>query len=233
MLENTSGGVFVALDFPDLPRAISFTQKLSPEHKLYKVGLELFTAHGPEAIKALKKAGKTVFLDLKLHDIPNTVAGACRSVMRLGASFLTIHGEGGLEMIKAAVDAVQECGAKENLPPLKILAVTRLTSLPSSTDQIIELALTAQKGGADGVIASPLEAKEIKLACGRSFLTVCPGIRMPEGEAGDQKRISDPFSAARAGADYIVVGRPITQADSPSESLAQINKEFWRGKQPF
>ncbi len=224
--EVPRSGVFIALDYGEIETALALTHAVDPGHQLYKIGLELFTASGPLAVRQLITENKKIFLDLKLHDIPNTVAGACRSVARLGVDFLTIHAEGGAEMIRAARIACDEEAERLGKAPIKLLAVTRLTSLAATPEQIVQLALIAKENGAHGVIASPVEASGIKKSCGDDFLVVCPGIR-PQGAASDdQKRVSTPGAAARAGADYIVVGRPVTQANNPEHALDEISAEF-------
>jgi orotidine-5'-phosphate decarboxylase len=228
--EARQGGVFIALDFADLSEALVLTNAIGPQHQLYKIGLELFTAYGPLSVSQLIAENKKIFLDLKLHDIPNTVAGACRSIAKLGAEFLTIHAEGGAEMIRAARITCDEEAGRYAKPPLKLLAVTRLTSLASTPEQVTQLAILAQESGAHGVIASPLEASAIKKNCGEDFLVVCPGIRRQDSTVDDQRRVSTPGAAADAGADYIVVGRPITRAKNPAVSLKEISDEFLAGK---
>ena len=220
------GGVFVALDYPDRQQAIALTQLLPQEHLFYKIGLELYLAAGMAVVDTLAQSGKKIFLDLKFHDIPNTVAGACGSAARRGISFLTIHASGGSAMIAAARESCEAAAAAAGVTPPALLAVTRLTSLPADPPHSLQLAVSAQAAGAQGVIASVWEATQIRQACGHDFLVVCPGIRL-EGEAkDDQQRVSTPEAAAKADANYIVVGRPITQSPDPAAALAKITAAF-------
>ncbi len=224
-------GLIIALDYPDRDRALKLVDLLGSEADFYKVGLELFSRWGPDAVSTLRARGKRVFLDLKLHDIPNTVAGAVRAAAELGTDFLTVHGSGGRAMLEAAVEASQAWEESE----LRILAVTALTSLDGPglgeawgrdisdpRPEVLRLARLATDAGVPGVVASAQEAAELRSAVGGQVTLVTPGIRLPGGEAHDQARVTTPSHAVQAGADYLVVGRAITAAADPSQALAQV-----------
>ncbi len=225
--------IIIALDVTSLGRARDLIQALGGRAMLYKVGFELFTRCGPAAVDLLNGHGKGVFLDLKFHDIPNTVARAVASASRLGVKMLNVHASGGVEMMKAAVEAA---GAAENGP--KVLAVTVLTSLDDATlkgdigcrrpvkEQVIHLAQLASKAGLDGVVASPREIGAIRENLGNDFLIVTPGIRPKWAAKGDQRRVTTPAEAIQAGADYIVIGRPVTASDDPRNALERILAEI-------
>jgi orotidine-5'-phosphate decarboxylase len=227
--------VIVALDFADPEEAFRLVGRLPPD-TWYKVGLELFTRAGPPVVERLVGEGRHVFLDLKLHDIPNTVAGAVRSVARLGAELLTVHGSGGGAMLRAAAGAVSEA-AGPAVRPLRLLAITVLTSLDDAGLAAVmgpgagveetagRLAGLARESGIDGAVCSVNEAHAVRLACGAKFLVVTPGIRL-FGESGhDQRRVATPAVARAAGADYLVVGRSITRAADPAAALAKVREE--------
>lgn len=230
--------VIIALDYPGPAPALELVDRLGPEADFYKVGLELFTSAGAPFIRELRRRGKRVFLDLKFHDIPATVAGAVRSAARLGAELLTIHAAGGPAMVAAAVAAAQEgAGEGEGESPARILAVTLLTSLSrpeiegvlgrtpiDPAEEVLRLASGAVEAGAHGVVASPLEAGSLRTRLGPAPLIVTPGIRLAGGDAHDQLRIATPEEAARAGADYLVIGRAVTRASDPEEALAGIHQ---------
>ena len=224
--------LIVALDFPDQQTALEFVDSagLSPEICKLKVGFELFVAAGPALVKTLVARGYDVFLDLKFHDIPNTVAGACRSAAELGVWMINVHASGGDKMMTAAREALQ---AYENPP--KLIGVTVLTSMDQAQlqktgvaveepqVQVRHLAELTSESGLDGVVCSAQEAVLLKQQFGAEFLLVTPGIR-PQGSAqGDQSRVMTPEQAAEAGIDYIVVGRPVTQAEDPLAVVQQIN----------
>lgn len=224
--------VIVALDFPDAPTALAMAARLDPKLCRVKVGKELFVAAGPSVVERLNERGFEVFLDLKFHDIPNTVAGACRSAVRLGVWMLNVHASGGEAMLNAARDAV-EGAAKRPL----LIAVTILTSLSSaelaavgfsgSADENVErLARLTQRCGLDGVVCSAQEATRLRAACGPAFKLVTPGIRLPEDAKGDQSRVVTPAEGVRLGADYLVIGRPVTQAKDPRATLESINESL-------
>jgi orotidine-5'-phosphate decarboxylase len=228
--------LLVALDVPALDDALALAAALRPHAGAFKVGLELCTAAGvPAVVEAVAAAGGAVFLDLKLHDIPNTVAGAVRSVCALGPAvrMLTLHAGGGAAMLRAAVEAA---AAAPHRPLL--LGVTVLTSVDAAAlrgelgvavpleEHVIHLARLAQAAGLDGVVASPHEAAAIRRACGPGLLIVTPGVRPAWAAAGDQRRVLTPAEALRAGADYLVVGRPITAAADPAGAAARIVAEL-------
>lgn len=228
--------VLAALDVQTLDEALALVGPLRPHVGGFKVGLELCTAVGaPRVVEAVAAAGGAVFLDLKLHDIPNTVAGAVRAACGLGPAvrMLTLHACGGAAMMRAAAEAAAGCAAR----PL-LLGVTVLTSMEAATlraelgvgapmeEHVVHLARLAQASGLDGVVASPREAPAIRRACGPELLIVTPGVRPAWAAAGDQRRVLTPAEALRAGADYMVVGRPITAAPDPAAAAASIAAEL-------
>ncbi|WP_028255159.1 orotidine-5'-phosphate decarboxylase [Veillonella magna] len=229
--------LIVALDVSTMEQMKDIVGTLGDAVSFYKVGMELFYAAGEDTVAYLRDCGKSVFLDLKLHDIPNTVAQGVKSLTRLGANLITIHGQGGAVMLKAAADAAREAAEELGVERPKLLAITVLTSFDDTTwsgiggqlpiaDQVRRLALLAKDAGVDGVVASPLEAKLIREACGDDFLIVTPGIRPTFAVANDQKRIATPSSALRDGASRLVIGRPITKADNPREAVRMILEEM-------
>lgn len=233
----TPGGekIVVALDVPTTEAALHLADLLHGHAGVFKVGLELFSAQGPAVVRELVERGARVFLDLKLHDIPHTVRGAAREVARLGVSMMTIHASGGRAMMQAALEGVQE-GARGGRPPL-VLGVTVLTSLAnedlaeigwkeSSEAAVLHLAGLAQAAGLGGVVASPREAAFIRRSCGSAFTIVTPGIRPEAAARDDQARASTPSAAIRAGADFLVVGRPITQAPDPVAATRALADEI-------
>ena len=224
--------IIVALDFPEFDQAYSLATQLDPAQCRIKVGKELFTRSGPQAIEQLQKLGFEIFLDLKFHDIPNTVAGACRAAADLGCWMINVHASGGKAMLEAASNAVQQATEQ----PL-LIAVTVLTSLDDqalgeigyakdseSTTQ--RLASLARDAGLDGVVSSAHDIEKTKRAQGKDFLVVTPGIRPAGSEVGDQARIATPQNALERGADYLVIGRPITQAKNPLDALGAIIAEI-------
>jgi orotidine-5'-phosphate decarboxylase len=226
--------VLVALDVDSAPRAIALADQLRGTVGGLKIGKELFTAEGPSIVRTLAERGDRVFLDLKFHDIPNTVAGAVQSAVRTGAWMINVHASGGRAMMRAAMSAAIEAAARAERERPLIIAVTVLTSLDESElramgttrplrDQVTHLATLARDAGLDGVVASPQEISDIRSACGQDFVIVTPGIR-PRGEEGkdDQVRTMTPSEAVTAGASYIVVGRPITAAPDPRAAAEQI-----------
>ncbi len=227
--------LIVALDFPLWEDAEGLIKKL-PEVTCFKVGLELYLSTGGAAIKNLRQMGKEVFLDLKFHDIPNTVEQASRKAAEVGALIFNVHASGGAEMMRQSRQAVEkEVGRLGVRQPL-IFAVTILTSLDDSDlkqigfqgtqDSVLRLAQLAQKSGMDGVVASPQEIEMIRKACGSSFKILCPGVRPHWAAVGDQKRVMTPFEAIKAGADYLVIGRPISKAKSPREAALKVIEEM-------
>ena len=229
--------LIVALDVSTMDAMKSIVSSLGDSVSFYKVGMELFYAEGDQTVRYLQEHGKHVFLDLKLHDIPNTVAHGVSSLTRLGANLITIHGQGGPIMMKAAAEAARESAEKLGIERPKLLAITVLTSFDDESwtsiggqlpiaDQVIRLAKLAKESGMDGVVCSALEAKMIRDACGPDFLIVTPGIRPSFAATNDQKRIATPLSALRDGASRLVIGRPITQAEHPQEAVRLIIEEM-------
>lgn len=225
--------IFVALDFPTAQQAWSVAQKLIPVNPYLKVGLELYVAEGPALISRLKEAGAEVFLDLKFHDIPNTVAGAVRSATRLGVNYLNIHCGGGGEMIRAAVDACGDEAAKVSVKKPGLLGVTILTGLNdigvqeigfprSASAQVKHFVELARDNGLEGVVCSGQELALVRSLTDDKFITMVPGIRPTGSDAQDQKRMLTPAEAVRAGAQCLVIGRPITAAPDPAEAMARV-----------
>ena len=234
--------IIIALDVKNKEEAVAIVSRLK-EARTFKVGLELFTAEGPALFKKLKVLRKGIFLDLKLHDIPNTVAGAVRSAVRHGVQMMTIHTSGGREMMTRAAEAARETAEVEKVETPLLLGVTVLTSLksaeldevgmkPDVAGQVLRLAGLAKAAGMDGVVCSPQEIKIIRKEHGRDLLIVTPGIRPAWAAAQDQKRIMTPAEAVQKGADYLVIGRPITGAASPQEAFARIVEELERPDDP-
>lgn len=225
--------IIVPLDVPDLESAIALVEKL-PEVNFWKVGLELFVATGADILKYLKAKNKRIFLDLKFHDIPNTVKGAVQSALKYEVDLLTVHAIAGREALTAASEAVKNAGAS----PTKLLAITVLTSINSRQlafdlkvplelpEYALNNALMAKECGIDGAVCSPHEAKKLREVCGEDFLLVCPGVRPSWAVKGDQQRVMTPQEALQQGASYLVIGRPITQADNPQEAWVKINEEL-------
>ncbi len=230
--------IIVALDFPSAKAAMRVAETLHGHVGMFKVGSEVFTAEGPVLARYLVAAGEQVFLDLKFHDIPNTVRAAAHQAGMMGVSLLTVHASGGRKMIAAAAEGVRAAAqARGVAQPTRVLAVTALTSLAAedlaevgfqgSPEEIVaRLAKLAQAAGADGVVASPREIAVVRQACGPNFLIVTPGIRPAAGSSDDQARTATPASAIRAGADYLVIGRPITGADDPAAAADAIALEM-------
>ena len=218
--------IIIALDVPDTDGALRFLDSLDAPPSLCKIGLELFTAQGPSVVKAIQARGSRVFLDLKFHDIPNTVAHAVKSAAGLGVAMTTLHASGGPVMLEAAAKAAQ--GAE-----LLLLAVTVLTSMDSvqlsatgisvePKDQVLRLATLASSAGIGGIVCSPLEVTAIRGSLGNNLRIVTPGVRPTWAAAGDQKRVMTPSEAVAAGSDWLVIGRPITAADNPKEAYAKV-----------
>ena len=222
--------ICAALDVPDPAAAEKLASKLAGHVGLFKVGLELFVAHGPAAVEAVRKSGLPIFLDLKLHDIPQTVESAARGVAALGVEYVTVHASGGAEMIRAA---------KRALPRTKVLAVTALTSLGPqdldsvglARDAVPRLAKLAMGAGADGVVCSPQEVAALRQLLGPQALIVVPGIRPSGAAAGDQRRTGTPGEAMRAGASILVIGRPLRDAPDPAAAADAIAREIGVGVQ--
>jgi orotidine-5'-phosphate decarboxylase len=231
--------LIVALDFPDGEQALTFVEELGDAVLYYKVGLELFSAVGPAVVKHLKALDKRVFLDLKFHDIPATVAAASARAVDIGADMFNVHSLGGIAMMRAAAAAAREAAEVRGTVAPIVLAVTVLTSLDIRTLQeeigvstgnlrafVVEKARQAQEAGLGGVVASAQEAADIRTACGPDFQIVTPGIRPAWAPTDDQRRITTPSEALVLGADKIVVGRPITHADHPVEAAEKIIAEL-------
>ena len=207
MIARPSNPLIFPLDVPTLDEARAWVERLRGHVGMFKVGLQLFAAHGPEAVRDVTRAGGRVFLDAKLHDIPATVEGAARSLRELDLAMLTVHAQGGKAMLEAAV-----AGAGEDVC---VLAITRLTSLPASIEEVAEAARCAREAGCGGVVCAGAEAAAVREALGSELTIVCPGVRPAGAEAGDQVRVTTPAEAVRAGADYLVIGRPIRDHEDP------------------
>ena len=228
------GDVIIALDFPSAEKAYAFLDQFQEEKPFVKIGMELYYAEGPEIVRQIKQRGHKIFLDLKLHDIPNTVKSAMAVLSRLDVDMTNLHAAGTIDMMKAAVEGLTR---PDGTRPM-LLAVTQLTSTSEERMQnellinatmpatVQKYAQNAQEAGLDGVVCSPLEAKLVKEACGDAFQTVTPGIRFADGDVGDQVRVMTPEKARVGGSDYIVVGRPITKAEDPVAAYRRCVKEF-------
>jgi len=224
--------IIIALDYAETRLALDMAARLSPERCRLKVGKELFTRGGPQLVESLRSQGFEIFLDLKFHDIPNTVAGACRAAADLGVWMVNVHALGGLRMMEAAREALSEFSA-----PPRLIAVTILTSLNESdlrgvglsgdpAENVTRLAALTQQAGLDGVVCSPNEAALIRQQAGNTFCLVTPGIRPIGSDKGDQSRITTPRDAIRLGANYLVIGRPITASADPMDALERIENEL-------
>lgn len=234
----SNGKLIVALDFDNLHSANQTVSQLRGFVEWFKIGGQLFTAAGPTSVETFRNLGKKVFLDLKFHDIPNTVAGAVAAAAKTGANMINMHASGGLEMMRAACEAADMQADALEIPRPLLLGVTILTSIDERSfqrdfdtkrklrDQVAYLAELSQQAGLDGVVASPLEIEIVRRVCGERFLIVTPGVRPRWAAAGDQRRIRTPSEAIEAGADYIVIGRPITGADNPREAAENILQEI-------
>lgn len=235
--------LIVALDFASADAAARLAEKLRGRVGMFKVGSELFTAEGPLLARYLVAQGQKVFLDLKFHDIPNTVRAATREAAQLGASVLSVHASGGRKMMEAAAEGVRSAASsRRGAPQPLVLAVTVLTSLSGDDldelgiagapeDAVVRLARLAQSAGLDGVVTSPREISALRRACGPRFVLVTPGIRPAAAASNDQARIATPESAIRAGSDYLVVGRPITEAQDPAAAAEGIAGEMGKALQ--
>jgi orotidine-5'-phosphate decarboxylase len=236
--------LILALDVEDLDRVKATLKLLAGEVGMFKVGKQLFTHAGPQAVKLIQEMGGEVFLDLKFHDIPTTVAKAAIEATRLGVKMFNVHASGSLAMMRQTAKEVNRVCRQEALRKPIMLAVTVLTSLNENdlkkvgiagevADQVVRLALLSQKAGMDGVVAAPNEVSEIRAACGRRFVIVTPGIRLQKSKRDDQKRVMTPADAVRAGVDYIVVGRPIMEAADPVNVAREIIAEMEQSGKKF
>lgn len=233
MAESVAERIIVPLDVSTEREAIALLDTL-PNVTFWKVGLELFVSMGPSILEQLKQRQKRIFLDLKFHDIPNTMAGACRTAGRYGVDLITLHAPAGKVALQASQTAALEGAAEAGCLPPKLIAVTLLTSInPRAlafelkvslelTDYALQMALLAQDSGLSGVVCSPQEAESLRRVCGDDFLLVCPGVRPAGSAKGDQQRAMTPIQAINAGASYLVIGRPITQAEDPAATFQQI-----------
>ena len=232
--------LIVALDLDDLDLATELVRSLAQEVGMFKIGKQLFTHAGPQAVRLIQDLGGEIFLDLKFHDIPNTVAKAAIEATRLGVKMFNVHASGSLEMMRLTVKEVERVSRQQKLRRPIMLGVTVLTSLGQEdlqrlgvqhkiADQVVRLALLTKEAGMDGVVASPHEVADIRHACGQRFVIVTPGIRPAESQRNDQQRIMTPADAVRAGVDYIVVGRPILEAQNPVMAARAIVAEMEEG----
>ena len=226
--------VIIACDFDSAEKTIAFSDLFKGRKPFFKIGMELFYSAGPEIVREIKKRGHKVFLDLKLHDIPNTVKKSMAVLSSLGADICNLHAAGGSAMMRAALEGLTRSDGSRPL----LIAVTQLTStdeermhrellIPCTMEETIcSYAANAREAGLDGVVCSPLEAAMVKQRCGSDFLTVTPGIRFAGAQTDDQRRITTPARAREIGSDYIVVGRPVTAADDPVAAYRQCLKDF-------
>lgn len=226
--------VIVACDFSSAQATFDFLDKFTEEKPFVKIGMELYYAEGPSIVKEIKKRGHKIFLDLKLHDIPNTVKKTMAVLSKLDVDMTNLHAAGTIDMMKAAVEGLTR---EDGTRPL-LIAVTQLTSTSeermkkellinsSINNTIVKYAQNAKEAGLDGVVCSPLEAGMVKENCGKAFMTVTPGVRFADGDIGDQVRVTTPARAKETGSDYIVVGRPITAADDPVTAYRRCVNEF-------
>ncbi len=231
------GEVIIACDFDSKQKTMDFLDLFQEEKPYVKVGMELFYGNGPEMVREIRRRGHKIFLDLKLHDIPNTVYHAMKKLAELDVDMVNVHASGTSEMMKAARRALDEAGSRALL-----LAVTQLTSTSEQTmqeelwiphpmqDTVLHYAQLAEQSGCDGVVCSPLESEAVHQSCGEDFLTVTPGIRFAEDAKGDQKRVTTPAMARKLGSTYIVVGRSITNAADPVAAYRRAMQEFMEGE---
>jgi orotidine-5'-phosphate decarboxylase len=230
--------LILGLDIDDAAAAYSLIDRLAPHIKYYKVGLQLITKDGPRMVMTLKRKGLKVFYDAKFYDIPQTVYNACYEAARFGVNMVNVHASGGAKMISYAREAIEAGASKMQLERPALLAVTVLTSFENRDlknifktrmqvkDMVLHLAVMAKKAGADGVVCSPHEIKSIKKELGKDFIVVTPGVRVGKVEKDDQKRIMTPYDAIKNGADYIVVARPILQAEDKMDMIEKIMKQI-------
>lgn len=229
-----SKDVIIACDFKSKSEVFNFLDLFTEEKPFIKIGMELYYSEGPDIVREIKKRGHKIFLDLKLNDIPNTVEKSMSVLANLDVDICNLHASGGIKMMEAAIRGLtREDGSRPML-----IAVTQLTSISEEVmqnellinkplDQVVmKYAENAKVAGLDGVVCSPLEARKVKDVCGENFITVTPGVRFSDGDAGDQARVTTPAQAKEIGSDYIVVGRPITQAENPVEAYKRCVREF-------
>ena len=226
--------VIVACDFSSKEKVFEFLDKFQGRKPFVKIGMELFYAEGPEIVREIKKRGHRIFLDLKLHDIPNTVKKSMSVLSRLDVDMTNLHASGTINMMTAAIEGLTR---EDGTRPI-LIAVTQLTSTDQESMEkdllinepidkvVMHYASNAKKAGLDGVVCSPLEAEKVHNTCGNDFITVTPGVRFADGDVGDQKRVMTPEQAKKIGSDYIVVGRPITAAEDPVAAYERCVKEF-------
>ena len=226
--------VIIACDFSSKEEVLDFLSKFKNEKPFVKIGMELFYAEGPEIVKTIKKMGHKIFLDLKLHDIPNTVKKSMAVLSGLDVDMCNVHASGTKAMMSAALEGLKR---EDGTRPL-LIAVTQLTSTSEDVmrrellidapidETVMHYAKNTMEAGLDGVVCSPLEAEAVHRACGETFLTITPGVRFADGDVGDQKRVTTPERAKELGSDYIVVGRPITQAKDPVAAYLRCVEEF-------
>ena len=226
--------VIIACDFSSGQKTLEFLDRFGEKKPFVKIGMELFYSEGPEIVKQIKKRGHKIFLDLKLHDIPNTVKKSMAALSGLDVDMTNLHAAGGSKMMAGALEGLTR---PDGTRPI-LIAVTQLTSTDAETlknellintpmaETVMSYAENAKNSGLDGVVCSPLEAEAVHNRCGKGFLTVTPGVRFADGDIGDQKRVMTPAEAKKAGSDYIVVGRPITAADDPAAAYMRCVEEF-------
>ncbi len=233
----TQDKIIVPLDVNNEIEALAWVEAL-PEVTWWKVGLELFVSSGPKILEMLKQRQKKIFLDLKLHDIPNTMAGATRAAAGFGVELLTVHATAGRSALQRTLEAAQEGAKTAGVKPPKILGITVLTSLTAQDlaldlkiplelpEYALQMAMLCQEVGLAGAVCSPQEAQQLRCVCGDEFLLVCPGVRPHGSQTADQKRFMTPSQAVQAGASYLVIGRPITAAENPRQAWLNINQEL-------
>ncbi len=231
--------LIIPLDFSNVDEALQMAKLLAPEKPWMKIGLEMLMYAGPSIVTRITECGVPVFLDGKFHDIPNTVAGAVRNAVKTGAKMINVHAFGGLRMMQAATNAATESADNAGIGKPLMIAVTILTSISedelkneigctrNTSQQAVALAKLAKEAGMDGVVTSAHEITAIKEACGKDFLTVVPGIRLANSAADDQRRIATPASAVKSGADFLVVGRPVTESADPLQVCRNIKTEMY------
>lgn len=239
-MRKLKGGVIIALDVPREEKALELVELLLPLNPFFKVGLELFGRGGPGIVRKIRDRGGRVFLDLKFHDIPNTVAGAARAAAAGGAFMFNVHALGGEEMLRAAASAAAGEAGRLGIEPPLVLGVTVLTSMDGEglrqvgvkrplEEQVLELARLCRRCRLQGVVASPRETARLREELGEDFIILTPGVRPPGSELQDQKRVMSPREAAAAGADYLVIGRPVTGAPDPRAALKSILESLTPG----